>query len=108
MAAVSNCLLRRFARVAGPDDGVVVDRPSAALPRERKPRSVLELTPDGALVQAVPGPADARVEQAGRWIEAGTDRLILRWEDGRPDTLVEVISCDDDVLELRVLAGSLG
>jgi hypothetical protein len=111
MTTVPQCVLQRFVRVeeqAAPD--VVTYRASASgtpLPRSRVPRPFLQFDADGTVVRGVPGPADARIPHRGRWVATGPRELTLHWDDGAPDTVAEIVACDDEVLQLRVLSGAL-
>jgi hypothetical protein len=90
-----------------PDPGI--ERYLAAVPGDpptRRPRPVVEFFADRTVVRLVPGPADARIRQRGRW-RAVRDRMRIVWDDDSPDTVLEVLSCSDDLLELRLRSGTL-
>ncbi len=67
---------------------------------------MVEFFADGTVMRLLPGPTDARLRQKGRW-RAVRDRMRIVWDDEVPDTVLQVISCDDDILELRLRSGML-
>jgi hypothetical protein len=85
-------------------------RPSGwSLPMSRLPRHVLELEPDGRVVSRVGGPADSRIAREGRWnVEPGEPiRLRLDWRDTLQPVLIEVITWSKELLQIRVVGGSI-
>ncbi len=108
MGSAPVCLFRRFVEVGGDDAGTVRFEPAGpSLPRSRAPRPTLEFTADGGVTRGVPGPGDARVPRLGRWDLVDDGSVVIRWSDSGPDTVVEIVRCDDSVLQLAVRAGSL-
>jgi hypothetical protein len=70
---------------------------------------VLEFAPDHRVVSRIGGPADARIAREGRWeVEPGQPiRLRLDWRDTPQPALVEVITCVKELLQVRVVSGSI-
>lgn len=84
-------------------------RPSGwPLSRSRAPRHVLEFRSDQTVVSRAGGPADSRLAREGRWdVEPGEPLLLrIRWPDP-PPALVDVIDCSQDLLQLRIVSGSI-
>jgi hypothetical protein len=77
------------------------------MPRTRAPATTLEFTSDGGVVLGVPGPADARIPRVGRWTATAENELTIEWDESLPDTVIEIVSCEDDLLKLRIRRGSL-
>ncbi len=110
MTEVPSCLLGKWVHAREEDtEGSRTYRPSGwPLPLSRLPRHVLEFEPDHGTVSRVGGPADTRIGHEGRWdIEPCKPPLLrLTWQN-RPPTLVEVTTCVNDLLQLRVISGSI-
>jgi hypothetical protein len=103
------CLFHRWVRVAdeGAGETLRFQRSDTPLPRMRRPRTVVEFGEDGGVVRRIPGPADSRIAHSGRWDSSGGARLVIRWDDDALDTIVDVVACDEQFLELKVLTGTL-
>jgi hypothetical protein len=73
------------------------------------PRHVLEFEPDRRVVSRAGGPADSRIPREGRWdIEPGEPiRVRLEWRDTPQPALIEVITCSKELLQIRVVGGSI-
>src|SRR5262245_23888981 len=85
-------------------------RPSGwPLPLSRLPRHVLEFAPDHRVLSRVGGPADARIVREGRWAaEPGEPmRLRLDWRDTPQPAVLEVLTCSQELLQVRVVSGSI-
>jgi hypothetical protein len=85
-------------------------RPSGwPLPPSRLPRHVLELERDRRVVSRVGGPADARIAREGHWdVEPGEPILLrLDWRDAPQPASIEVITCSKELLQIRVVGGSI-
>jgi hypothetical protein len=85
-------------------------RPSGwPLSRSRAPRHVLEFEPNRRVVSRVGGPADSRIAREGRWdVEPGEPILLrLDWRDTPHPALIEVITCSKELLQIRVVSGSI-
>ena len=107
-AVPPECIFRRFIRVSNADAPEQTYRVNdGSFARTRAPSTALEFTPDGGVVLGVPGPADARVPRLGRWTVTAEAELTLEWNESFPDTVIEIISCEDDLLKLRIRRGSL-
>jgi hypothetical protein len=105
----SDCIFQQFLRV-GPAHSTneqVYRVNDGSVPRTRAPATTLEFTADGQVIFGVPGPADARVYRVGRWTATAQNELRLEWNEPLPDTVIEIVSCENDRLELRVRSGSL-
>ena len=90
--------------------GIRTYRPGGwSLPRSRAPRQVLEFAPDHRVVSRIGGPADARIAREGRWdVESGQPILLrLVWRDTSQPVLIEVITCLKELLQVRVVSGSI-
>ena len=83
------------------DDEAVFRPASFDLPPTRGRRSI-ELRGDGSYVEAFPGPVDVPQEAGGRWSLAG-DRLALQPEGDRPAEAWQVVTAEEDRLQLRRL-----
>lgn len=96
-------LHKRWVHSHEEDDGEeMVFRPSSFdLPPARGRRQI-ELRPDGSLLEAFPGPADAPEEAGGSWSLEG-DKLALRPEGDRPPEEWKVVTAEDDLLRLKRL-----
>jgi len=103
---VPDSIFRRFVRV-NQAAGIATFHTGAAPPRSRAPQPTLEFGRDGSVTVGVPGPADARVPRTGRWEPGEGGTLTLRWDDGGDEAVVEVLASEADVLELRIVSGSL-
>jgi hypothetical protein len=108
-AVPPDCIFQQFIRVAHAD--AAEERTyrvnDGSLARTRAPAATLEFTSDGGVVLGVPGPADARVPRVGKWTATAEDELKLEWDEPLPDTVIEIVSCENDLLKLRVRRGSL-
>ena len=111
MSPVPSCLLGRWVHSWEEDsaDIRIYRQADSQLPLSRMPRHVLEFEADQHVVSRVGGPADARIARAGRWhVEAGEPmRLGIDWLDASQPTLVEVVTCSDELLQIRVVSGSI-
>ena len=108
-AGPSDCIFQQFLRVgnANAANERTYHVNNGSLARTRAPAATLEFTSDGGVVLGVPGPADARVPRVGRWTATAQDELTLEWDESITDTVIEIVSCDNDLLKLRVRSGSL-
>jgi hypothetical protein len=43
----------------------------------------------------------------GRWTATAENELTIEWDESLPDTVIEIVSCEDDLLKLRIRRGSL-
>jgi hypothetical protein len=79
------------------------------LPLSRLPRHVLEFESDGRLVSHIGGPADSRIAREGRWTIEPGDRILLRfdWQNIPQPARIEVITCSKELLQVRVVDGSV-
>jgi len=70
---------------------------------------VLEFEPDSRVVSRVGGPADSRIAREGRWhIEPGQPILLrLDWHDTAQPALIKVMTCSKELLQVRVVVGSI-
>ena len=85
-------------------------RPSGwPLPLSRLPRHVLEFEPDHRVVGRLGGPVDSRIAREGRWeVEPGEPILLrLAWRDTPQPALIEMITCSKELLQVRVVSGSI-
>ena len=85
-------------------------RPSDwSLPLSRLPRHTLEFRSDFLVVSRVGGPADSYLAREGRWHSESGEPMLLQivWKDSSQPTTLEVISCLKDLLQLKVLSGSI-
>jgi hypothetical protein len=85
-------------------------RPSGwPLPLSRMPRHVLEFEPERRVVSRIGGPADSRIAREGLWdVEPGEPiRLRLEWRNTPQPALIEVITCSEELLQVRVVDGSI-
>jgi hypothetical protein len=85
-------------------------RPSAwPLPPSRLPRHVLEFESDRRVVSRVGGPADSRIAREGRWDFEPGEPILLRldWRDTAQPALIEVLTCSMDLLQVKVVGGSI-
>jgi hypothetical protein len=82
-------------------------REGSALPRSRRPRHILEFGQDGRMKSLVAGPADARQAREGAWTSPEPGRVAIRWDDEREATTLHVLECDEGVLKIRTLSGSI-
>ncbi len=110
MSLAPPCLLGCWVHSREEDtEGSRTYRPSGwPLPLSRLVRHLLEFEPDYRVVSRVGGPADTRTGHEGRWdIEPGKPPLLrLTWQD-KPSTLVEITTCVNDLLQLKVISGSI-
>ena len=72
-------------------------KPGEPVPRGRN-REILELKPDGTLIEGGIAPTDARTEQEGKWNVDG-DKLILASSDSC--RTLEIVSVDSDRLVIK-------
>lgn len=110
MSDVRGHLVNRWVRIPEEDQGAIrrYRGSGGPLPRTRRPRAVLAFADDGTVVRQVPGPTDARIARPGRWTSAGNSRIVIDWADaGGAETIVEVVTCDEQILDLNVLVGTL-
>lgn len=111
MSPVPPCLLGRWVHSREEDtERTRTYRPSGwPLPLSRLPRQVLEFEPDRRVVSRVGGPADSRIAREGRWdVEPGEPILLrLDWRDTPQPALIEVITCSKELLQVRVVGGSI-
>ncbi len=111
MSPVPPCLVGRWVHSREEDtEGTRTYRPSRLpLPLSRLPRHVLEFEVEHRVVSRVGGPADSRVAREGRWdVETGQPLLLrLDWGDARPPALIAVITCSAELLQVRVVGGSI-
>jgi hypothetical protein len=111
MSLVPSGLLGRWVYSReGASTDVRVYRPSGwPLPPSRLPRHVLEFEPDHHVISRVGGPADSRIVREGRWdVEPGDPSLLrLDWRDTSPPALIEVTTCSKELLQVRVVVGSI-
>lgn len=70
-------------------------------------RGGLEFAADGTFVDRPVGPVDAPESVPGRWRSTGDRRLTVTFP-GRdePDRVLEIVRCDEQVLELRPAEGA--
>jgi hypothetical protein len=70
---------------------------------------VLEFEPDHRVVSRVGGPDDSRIAREGRWdVEPGKPQLLrLEWRDTAPAAAIEVIAYSKELLQVRVVGGSI-
>jgi hypothetical protein len=70
---------------------------------------VLEFEPDHRVVSRAGGSADSRSAREGRRdVEPGKPiRLRLAWRDTAQPASIEVIACSKEVLQVRVVGGSI-
>lgn len=110
MGPVPSCLLGRWVHSREEDsEHTRTYRQSGwPLPLSRLPRHVLEFEPERRVVSRVGGPADSRIAREGRWdVEPGEPiRLRFDWRD-TPPALIEVIICSKELLQVRVVGGSI-
>ncbi len=110
MSVEPSCLLGKWVHAREEDtESSRTYRPSGwPLPLSRLVRHMLEFEPDHRVVSRVGGPADTRIGREGRWnVEPGEPLLLqLTWHD-RPPTLVEVTTCVKELLQLKVVSGSI-
>ncbi|SFN74821.1 hypothetical protein SAMN05216386_1696 [Nitrosospira briensis] len=110
MSSAQPCFLRRWVHSCEEDiEHARTYRPSDwQLPRSRPPRHVLEFEPD-RFVSRVGGPADSFVTREGRWsVDPGEpDLLQLEWQDATQPAFIEIVSCSDELLQVRVISGSI-
>ncbi|WP_159029184.1 hypothetical protein [Streptomyces viridochromogenes] len=64
-------------------------------------RRGMEFAPDGAFVDHPLGRGDAPDAVPGRWRLGPAGRISLTFEGARPDRELEIVRCDEDVLEVR-------
>jgi hypothetical protein len=111
MSPVPACLLGHWvhSREEDTDRARSYRRSGWPLPLSRLPRHVLEFEPDRRVVSRAGGPADSRIAREGRWdIESGEPiRLRLDWRDTPQPALIEVIACSQELLQIRVVGGSI-
>jgi hypothetical protein len=68
-------------------------------------RDGFTMRPNGRLIQDVVGPADGTIQVPGHWQQIGPNQVAVRFESDRhPDYAFEILSVDDTVLRLRLLA----
>src|SRR5262245_27072617 len=72
-------------------------------PPSRRPRRSLTLTPDGGLVEGIPGPDDRRRRESGTWSLDGHRLTLL--VSGRQDRELEIEDLADDRLVVREPTG---
>jgi hypothetical protein len=110
MSLVPSCLLARWVHSHEEDtERSRTYRPSGwPLPLSRLSRHVLEFAPDHRVVSRVGGPVDSRIAREGHWnVEPGKPLLLrLTWCD-TPPALVEVTTCLKELLQVRIVSGSI-
>ena len=108
---VPSCLLGRWVHSREEDAGPTrtYRRSGWPLPLSRLPRHVLEFEPECHVVSRVGGPADSRIAREGHWdVEPGMPvRLRLDWRDSTQPALLELITCSDDLLQVKPIGGSI-
>lgn len=83
-------------------DDVTVFRPEDHPFPPARGRRGMEFTPDGTFVDRPVGRGDAPGTVRGRWRQVGDRRVALSFEGGaRPERILEIVRCDEDVLEVR-------
>src|SRR5438309_732204 len=111
MNKVPSCLPGRWVHSWEEDtESTRTYRPSSwSLPQSRSPRQVLELEPDGRIVSRVGGPADSRIAREGRWNIEWNESSVLRidWQDTPQPTVIDVINCSKEVLQVRLVNGTI-
>jgi hypothetical protein len=111
MRPAPECLLHRWVHSREEDtESIRTYRPSEwSLPLSRLPRHVLEFEPSHGVMSHVGGPTDARTARAGHWdVEPGEPMsLRLAWRDTPQPALIEVIACSTELLQLRVVSGTI-
>jgi hypothetical protein len=132
MESHPQALVGRWVRSWEEDAGDVraYRRDTFAFPLSRRPRSVLELEPDGRAVSRTGGPADTLVGREGRWDVDDAGRLTVQWdapEDaglaagpdagvdaddgaagaGAAPVAAEIVERSADLLRLRPLEGRI-
>lgn len=110
MSPTLSCLFGRWAHSREEDvEHARAYRPSGwQLPLSRAPRHVLEFESGTRFVSRVGGPADSFVTREGHWnVESGEPSLLrLEWQDTQ-SALIEIVTCSNELLQLRVISGSI-
>jgi hypothetical protein len=115
--ALAGRWVRSFEEDAG--DVQAYRREGFDFPLSRRPRSVLELRPDGSVAGRAGGPADTLVGREGRWTIDDAGRLSVQWNapgldaadgmagEAAADAAAEIVEHSADLLRLRPLRGRL-
>ncbi|MBT2511348.1 hypothetical protein J7I98_37145 [Streptomyces sp. ISL-98] len=83
-------------------EGVTVYRPADYPFPPARGRRGLEFAPDGTFIDHPVGRGDAPDAVPGQWRLAEDRRLAVSFpENDRPDRGLEILRCDEDVLEIR-------
>jgi len=111
MGLMSPCILGHwvYSREESTEGTRTYRQPGWPLPQSRLPRHVLEFKSDGSVVSRVGGPADSRIAREGRWVVEPGEPVLLRldWQDTPQPALINVITCSKELLQVRVVGGSI-
>jgi hypothetical protein len=70
---------------------------------------MLEFQQRNHVIVRAPGPADTRLVRNGTWlVDAGEPlRLRLEWSDPGEDAVIDVVTCSDELLQIKIVSGAI-
>ncbi|MFI6038959.1 hypothetical protein ACIBBD_33460 [Streptomyces sp. NPDC051315] len=84
-------------------DDVTVFRPEDHPFPPARGRRGMEFAPDGSFADHPVGRGDAPDTVRGRWRAVGDRRVAVSFEGARAGRVLEIVRCDEDVLEVRTV-----